>query len=102
MLLGLAAVLLWDGSYWGKVAAYVATLLGLFPLSWGVLLRWPRRAWSGFVAAALALVSGLMAMPGIIGSLDPMCLVVAAVSTATVVLGLLLGNHRLRKSDEPV
>jgi hypothetical protein len=101
-LLGLAAVLWWDGSHWGRMAAYLATVLGLFPLSWGVLLRWHRRAWSGFAAAALALVAGLMAVPGIIGRLDPASLLVAAVSVVTVVLGLLLGNHRLRKSDEPV
>jgi peptidoglycan/LPS O-acetylase OafA/YrhL len=101
LLLGLAALCLWEGSRWMKLAAYVATLLGLLPLSWGLLLRWHRQAWSGFVAAALALVSGVMVAPGI---LDPgvaaICMVLEGLSLATVAGGVALGSRRLGQSTD--
>jgi hypothetical protein len=101
LLLGLAALCLWEGSRWMKLAAYVATVLGLLPLSWGLLLRWHRQAWSGFVAAVLALTSGVMVVPGL---LDPgiaaVCMVLAGLSLATVVGGVFLGSRRLGQPTE--
>jgi hypothetical protein len=98
-LLGLAALLWWDGSHWGKVGAYLATVLAVFPLSWGVLLCWHQQAWAGFVAAALASFGGLMIVPWVV---DPgmwqVCLLIAGLSLATATGGIRIGRRRLRQS----
>jgi hypothetical protein len=99
LLLGLAlAAFLDSGGGRSRLIAYAATVIGLPPVAWGLLLRWHRRAWVAFVAAGLALISTAMVAPGLIGDDQLTCLVIAAIDVATAILGVLLGRYRLRSS----